>query len=241
MMPRAPRRQRRANVKAKPTIWNPFLPYSLAIFDFDGTLADSLAWTRGVMNQVARRFRFKQLTDDEFAMLRGWETAAIIRYLGVPMWKLPFIAVHVRRLMGRDAHTIPLFEGAGSLLRTLHDGGVILAIVSSNSEDNIRRILGPENVALISYFECGASIFGKSAKLWRVFKHSGVAHDAIICIGDESRDIEAAASQRLASGAVTWGYAAAERLRAHGPTLVFDSMEEIASALLHSAKRSSSL
>lgn len=209
------------------------MPYSLAIFDFDGTLADSLAWTRSIMNQVARRFRFKQLTDDEFIMLRSWETGAIIRYLGAPTWKMPFIAAHVRRLAGRDAHAIPLFAGAGRLLQTLHDGGVVLAIVSSNSEDTIRRILTPENAALISYYECGASIFGKGSKLRRVIRRSGFARDAIICIGDESRDIEAAASQRLASGAVTWGYAAAERLRAHGPTLVFDSMEEMAFVVLH--------
>jgi phosphoglycolate phosphatase len=213
------------------------LPYSLAIFDFDGTLADSMAWTRSIMNQVAARFRFKQLTEDEFVMLRGWETNAIIRYLGIPAWKIPFIATHVRRLMGRDADTIPLFEGAGRLLRTLHDGGVILAIVSSNGEDNIRRILGPENAALISYYECGASIFGKGAKLCRILKHSGVAHDAVLCIGDESRDIEAAASQRLDSGAVTWGYATAERLHAHGPTLVFNAMEEIATTLLGCVRR----
>ena len=95
------------------------LPYSLAIFDFDGTLADSMAWTRSIMNQVARRFRFKQITDDEFVMLRSWDTAAIIRYLGVPAWKIPLIAAHVRRLASRDAHAIPLFEGAEQLLRTL--------------------------------------------------------------------------------------------------------------------------
>jgi phosphoglycolate phosphatase len=206
--------------------------YKLAIFDFDGTLADSMRWTQSVMNQVARRYNFKQLSAEEFAMLRGWDTPSIIRYLGVPRWKIPLIAAHARGLVGRDAEAIPLFEGAGELLATLHCGGVRLAIVSSNREDNIRRILGAENAALIHYYECSASLFGKGVRLRRVLRRSGAAREEAISIGDETRDIEAAASQRMASGAVTWGYATAERLRAHGPTLVFASMEEVVTALL---------
>lgn len=184
------------------------------------------------MNDVARRYGFKQLTDEEFAMLRGWESRSVIRYLGAPMWKIPAIANHVRKLARRDADAIPLFDGVANLLRMLHNGGVVLAIVSSNAEDNIRRILRPESAGLIWYYECGASIFGKGAKLRRVLRRSGVPPEQVICIGDETRDIDAAASQRLAAGAVTWGYATADLLRAHGPTFVFESMDDIAAALV---------
>lgn len=206
--------------------------YRLAIFDFDGTLADSLGWTRGVTNHIARRYGFRQLSDEEFAMLRDWDARAIIRYLGVPRWKIPFIASHARRMFGRDAAMIALFDGAGDLLQRLRASGVTLAIVSSNSEDNVRRVLGPDAAALINYYECGASLFGKGPRLRRVLRRSGVLAAEAISIGDETRDIEAAASQRLASGAVAWGYATAERLRAQGPTLMFESMGDIAEALL---------
>jgi len=205
--------------------------YTLAIFDFDGTLADSAAWMRGVYNQVAGRYGFKRLSDEEFEMLRGRDNRAIVRYLGVPAWKMPFIANHMRKLAARDAARIPLFDGTAGLLRTLHDRGTGIAIVSSNTEENIRRILGPEVARLVGHYECGASIFGKAAKFRRVLKRSGVPAARVICIGDETRDIEAAAKAGLASGAVTWGYATPELLRAHRPTLVFESMEEIAAAL----------
>jgi phosphoglycolate phosphatase len=133
--------------------------------------------------------------------------------------------------MSRDADQIRLFEGAGDLLRRLQGGGITLAIVSSNSEENVRRILGPENAALISIYACGASIFGKAAKFRRVLRRSQLSRGEILCIGDKTRDIEAAAAQGLASGAVTWGYATADVLRAHGPTLVFDHMDDIAALL----------
>jgi phosphoglycolate phosphatase len=205
--------------------------YKLVIFDFDGTLADSADWVRRTINQVADRYRFKRIAGDEFATLRGRDNRAIIRHLGVPAWKMPLIANHMRALMSRDADQIRLFEGAGDLLRRLQGGGITLAIVSSNSEENVRRILGPENAALISIYACGASIFGKAAKFRRVLRRSQLSRGEILCIGDETRDIEAAAAQGLASGAVTWGYATADVLRAHGPTLVFDHMDDIAALL----------
>src|SRR5262245_66602657 len=66
--------------------------YDLAIFDFDGTLADSAAWFRSMINHVARRYDFRQITDAELEELRGRRSTEIVRYLGVPAWKMPFIA-----------------------------------------------------------------------------------------------------------------------------------------------------
>src|SRR4051812_1838424 len=191
----------------------PDLRYDLAIFDFDGTLADSAAWMAGVFNDVADRFGYRRVSEDELQMLRGRNNREIVRYLGVPAWKLPFIASHMRKLVARDAGKIRLFEGVGDLLARLSGSGVTLAIVSSNTEETIRRILGPENAARIAWYECGASLYGKAAKFRRVVKRSGVSPDRAICIGDEARDIEAAAQAGLSSGAVTWGYATEALLR----------------------------
>jgi phosphoglycolate phosphatase len=205
--------------------------YDLVIFDFDGTLADSAEWTLGILNQVAERYGFRQVSEAETAMLRGWDNRAVIRYLGVPAWKLPLIANHMRKLAARDAGQIRLFPGVDALLARLSGAGVRLAIVSSNAEENVRRILGPANSALIAHYACGASIFGKAAKFRQVLRASGIARSRTLCIGDEARDIEAAVAERLACGAVTWGYATPELLRAQEPTLLFRSLDEIGAAV----------
>lgn len=208
------------------------MAYKLAIFDFDGTLADSADWLKSVFNQVAIRYGFQQISDEDFAVLRGRDNRAIIRHLGVPAWKIPFIARHMRALAGRDASTIPLFAGSAELLRTLHGRGVIIAIVSSNTEENIRRILGPDNACLVAHYECGASIFGKASKFRRVLRQAGVVPKEAIAIGDETRDIEAAMQADIAAGAVAWGYATPELLKSRFPAHMFETMDDIVATLL---------
>jgi phosphoglycolate phosphatase len=78
-------------------------------------------------------------------------------------------------LMTHDIQKIALFQGIEGLLRRLASVGVTLAVVSSNSYENIRHVLGEEMGALIAYYECGVSIFGKEAKLRKILKRSGAA------------------------------------------------------------------
>lgn len=205
----------------------PSLPYKLAIFDFDGTLADSLPWFQEVINTVAVRFDFKTVDDAEIEILRRCDAREIMRRLGVPMWKLPMIGRHMKALMARDIGRIALFPGVDAMLRDLAGRGVGLALVTSNSEENVRRVLGPENAALIGCFECGAAIFGKRAKFRRVLKRCGVAPAEAICIGDEIRDLEAARGAGIAFGGVSWGYATTEALAARSPTLLFGRVDEV--------------
>ncbi len=205
--------------------------YDLAIFDFDGTLADSAGWFRSVINQVALRYGFRQVTDEELEALRGQPSAAVIRSLGVPTWKIPLIANHMRQLVARDAHKIALFEGVDALLSSLAECGVTLAIVTSNSEANVRRILGQETATRIAHYACGASLFGKASKFRTIIKATSADPRRTIAIGDEVRDLEAARKAGLAAGAVGWGYATVDLLRAQRPDHLFLSMDDIRAAI----------
>jgi len=202
--------------------------YRLILFDFDGTLADSADWMIRTFNAMAPQFGLRSVTGAEVEMLRGRSNREIVSYLGVPMWKIPRIAAEMTRRVAAQADSISLFEGTGAMLQTLHAAGIRLAIVSSNAEDNIRRILGADNAALISDYDCGASLFGKSSKLRNVLRRSGIAPREAICIGDETRDIEAAREAGMDSGAVMWGYAKPDVLRTFQPSRTFESMSSLA-------------
>ncbi len=206
------------------------MPYALAIFDLDGTLADSFPWFLRTVNDIADRFGFRRVADDDIEGLQQASTREILSRLEVPLWKLPAIARHARGLKAEAASEIPLFAGVEAMLRTLADNGVQLALVTSDSEANAREKLGDAG-ALFTHFDCSASLFGKPAKFRRVVKHAGVELDQAIAIGDEVRDIEAARAVGIACGAVCWGYAAPAALRALGPDHVFERMDEIADVL----------
>lgn len=203
--------------------------YRLAIFDFDGTLADSFPWFLSVVNVLADEHGFRRMEEHEVETLRGQGARQIVAHMRLPAWKMPRVAHHMRQLMARDAGRITLFPGVDGLLRELAGRGVRLAIVTSNSVDNVRQILGSESAALIHHYACGASMFGKRPKLRAVLRSSGVPAAEALCIGDEVRDLEAARAEGIAFGAVTWGYTRPEALRALHPEEVFESVEAILS------------
>ena len=203
------------------------MAYRLVIFDFDGTLADSEDWFISMVNDVAARFRFRQVTDAEVDMLRGRSSREVVQYMGVPAWKIPFIARHARKLVAANANMITMFDGAEAMLRRLHDQGIKLALVSSNAEANVRKIMGPSCADLFDQFNCGASLYGKTRKFNAVIRKARVERSEVLSVGDETRDIEAATKAGIASGAVTWGYQRPELLASHKPTHLIDRLADI--------------
>lgn len=207
------------------------MKYRLIIFDFDGTLANSMPWVLTIMNELADKYHIRRVRDDELELLRGFDAKRVISHMDMPKWKIPIIGNDFRAMMTRDIHLIPLFDGIDQLLPQLVQMGATLAVVSSNSVHNVREVLGPVNAALFQYYECGASIFGKSAKFKKILGKSGIPHNQALSIGDEIRDIEAAKSVNIACGAVAWGYTKVEALISHSPTTVFYNISDIAAAV----------
>lgn len=206
------------------------MTYRLAIFDFDGTLADSLPWFAEIYDQLASEFGLRRVGGAEREDLRSRPSREIMARVGVTTWQLPRIARRLRRLKAQQAARIQLFPGVVELLHDLARRGVPRAIVSSDAEANIRATLGPDQAALIQHWDCGAGLFGKPAKLRRVVRRSGVPAKATLYVGDELRDAEAARAAGIGFGAVAWGYATPDALRAQEPDRLFTSIAEIAPA-----------
>lgn len=205
--------------------------YKLLVFDFDGTLADSFPFFLEQFDTLADAHGFRRIDRRELDTLRGFDTRQLMKHVGLPMWKMPRVALHFMALMAQNIGRITLFDGIGASLRQLSQQGVTLAIVTSNSQENVRAVLGPEMAALIAHYECGASLFGKRSKLRRVLAESGVARHEVLCIGDEVRDVVAAHGEKLDFGAVAWGYNRLETLLAHAPEIVFSNIGEISEKL----------
>jgi phosphoglycolate phosphatase len=209
------------------------LKYKLVIFDFDGTLADTFPWLINVINQVAEQYNFKKITQSDYEIIRGYGANQVLKYLDIPLWKMPMIENRLKTLMAQDIQRIPLVEGITKLLQRLSDNGVTLAIVTSNTYENVYQILGPEISALINYYECDVPTFGKPNKLRKILGKSGIPDNESIYIGDEKRDSEAANKTNIAFGAVSWGYNTTEVLLANSPKHIFAHVNEMMEQLLN--------
>jgi phosphoglycolate phosphatase len=112
-------------------------------------------------------------------------------------------------------------------IKKLHDDGCQLFVISSNSEENVKRFLKRHD--LLKYFsdvQGSAGLLNKSRGIKRLLKKINAKPDRTYYIGDEARDIEAARKAGVHSIAVSWGYNNIKVLAEHKPNvMVFDPAE----------------
>jgi len=207
------------------------MKYQLAIFDSDGTLADTLPWMRSVFNELALTHGFKQVDPEDYERMRDLHGRELLTALELPLWKMPRVMRDLRVRMEAPAGGFAPFPGIAGALQQLFDRGLRLGVVSSNSRANVENVLGSSIAGLIHHYDCGASIFGKASKIKAVVRRSGIDPRKAIYVGDEVRDAEAARKAGIAFGAVSWGFHRVETLLAHDPQEFFGTPSELAEKL----------
>lgn len=203
--------------------------YRAALFDFDGTLADSFPLFSEAFNTLADRHGFRRVTTAESHELRTLHPREIMKRVGMPAWKLPLVMKDFIGIMRERRRTVRPFKGVDAMLAALQRADVALAIVSSNERDNVTAVLGKRSSARIDHFACGMSIFGKRRHLREALAALEVKAKDAIYIGDQPADFEAARAEGIAFGAVAWGYGDGKYLASLEPDFMFRHLPEIAS------------
>jgi phosphoglycolate phosphatase len=203
----------------------------LVLFDFDGTLADSLAVALDVYNTVAPRFAAPRISADD-AELRRMNPRDALRASAIPMWKVPRLMSAIRSGMRDRMDMVPLFPGMDVAVRDLACAGFRCGIVSSNARDNIEPFLARNGMDEVEILGTGTSLFGKAAALRKVLRRERVEAARAFYVGDEVRDVAAAAEVGMRSVAVSWGYADRGALVSEGPDLLVDRPDELAPRLI---------
>jgi phosphoglycolate phosphatase len=202
------------------------VPFKLVVFDFDGTLADSLAATVETFNRLAGEMGFTPLTDPAGA--RQLSTRQFLKAHRISFWRLPKLVRRFRALAGERAHELKLFAGIPDALVALA-AGAKLGVLSSNSEGNIRACLRANGAEERFAFVVGyPRLFGKGKALKRIVRAERLEKADVLYVGDEVRDIEAAQRAGVKCAAVTWGYHATELLRTASPDFVLETPGELA-------------
>lgn len=192
------------------------MSYRLIVWDFDGTLADSLPVALRVFNRLAAELGHRPITDPVAA--RSMPTRRFLREHGVSFWRLPRLVRRFHAAAAEEADGLKLFAGLAGVLAEVRSRGVRLGVLSSNREDNIRRCLRANGAEDHFAFVLGyPRLFGKGKALRRILKAEKLAAGDALYVGDETRDIEAAKKAGVAVAAVTWGFQAEAVLRESDP------------------------
>jgi phosphoglycolate phosphatase len=200
--------------------------YDVILWDFDGTLADTFAVMVKAYNALAQTGDFRPIDDPQAA--RGLAPLALLRSLGIPLTRLPAVVAGVLAAVRRDMPNVPLFPGVAEVLDALGRSGLRMAVLSSNSRENVLACLRANGAQ--DYFETVVGyrrVFGKGGAIRRMVRSQGVEGRRAVYVGDEVRDVAAARQAGIDNAAVTWGYNTRELLAGQGPHYLVDSPDEL--------------
>ena len=200
--------------------------YQLVLWDFDGTLADTLSIALDVYNQLAESSGFLPITDPH--AVREMSMREFLTAYRIPTYRVPFAFAAFRKRLQQQAEHVTLHTGIAELLPKIAERGVRQGVVSSNSTENIQQCLTANAAA--SYFDyvSGTSrIFGKERRIRKAIRRLKLTPDNVLYVGDEIRDIDAARSAGLDIASVTWGLNSAAALESHCPNYVVDTPDQL--------------
>jgi phosphoglycolate phosphatase len=196
------------------------------IFDFDGTLGDTLSVAIKIFEGLMRKG--EPVPAEEIERLRGlplWRVGAELKILP---WKVPYLVARGRARMRREIPNIKIFAGMPETLQALNADGHKLYIVSSNSARNINLFLNRYGLRKeFIKIKGGAGVLGKKRILKMFMQKNHLLPADTFYVGDEVRDIEASHHAGIRVIAVTGGYNNEKALREHKPDFVAHSPTEI--------------
>ena len=204
------------------------------IFDFDGTLADSVPIFRQIYSELAIKNKWKSLSDKDYEMLRRGSLRDARRWSGIRFWQYHILIRGAKRLMELEAEKVELFPGIAEIIENLHSKGCKLYVLSRNARSTIARVL--ERYGLEDKLEVLSRrkrTFGsKAAVISKLIRQNGYHKNYVWMVGDEVRDVQAANKAGVNSLAVAWGIQDISILERFDPTRTATTVKELKQVLL---------
>ncbi len=198
------------------------------IFDFDGTIADTVDALVSIANRLAEEFRYIPITPNELTLLKNLNSREIIKYSGISIFKIPFLVKKVKAELKKKIPELKPIPGIEEALIVLKNEGNRLGIITSNSQENVTEFLKANDLDnLFDFIYSGVTIFGKTTIINNVLKQQQIKVEEVIYVGDETRDIEASKKANIKVIAVTWGFNSPEVLARQNPDVLAHQPREL--------------
>ncbi len=195
------------------------MAYRTIIFDFDGTLADTLEESRRIYNQLATDLDLRQVTAEELPGLRHFSLKELLKHLNIPKRRVPGLITRGTTLMRGNIMSLPLIEGIAAILPTLRARCHSFGVLTSNAPTNVDLFLRSHGLReLFDFISSTSKLTGKAKHLRAIQKTFSLESGEMLYVGDEIRDVKASHKAGIPVAAVTWGFNSPEALLLEKPT-----------------------
>ncbi|MEE4955862.1 HAD-IIIA family hydrolase [Pseudomonas alliivorans] len=207
--------------------------YDLLIFDWDGTLADSIGRIVESMRGAAIGGAMEVRDDEAIKGIIGLGLPEAIRTLYPSITASDLIDFRQRyadRYMAMDSVPSRLFEGVLESIQAFRDEGYRLAVATGKARRGLNRVL--EANGWLDFFDITRAADETASKpgplmLHEIMAHCDVAPERSLMIGDSSFDLQMARNAGMDSVAVGYGAQSLDSLLAYEPRLAIEHFSEL--------------
>lgn len=203
------------------------------IFDFDGTIADTIPVMLTLIEELAKEVGYdKRITAMDLEWVREHELKEIPQRFGIPLIKIPYLLLKGRDMLNKQMFAVPPCKGILEMLQMLKKKGFKLAVLSSNRRDSIQEFIIKHNLAsLFDFVHSELNIFGKDRALLSLLRQYKMPIAECIYVGDETRDIEACNKIKLDCISAGWGLNSPNALKKYGAKWIVTKPQDIVKLL----------
>lgn len=206
------------------------------IFDFDGTIANSMELLADSASHISQELGGKEITEDDIEGLRNSTIYEIFQFFQISILKIPLLAKKLKKRMGEKIDDLDPIEGIVPVLHQLKGAGFTMGMLTSNSLSNVKKFLAKHELDIFDFVQCDSAVLGKDRALKKIMRSKGFSPEETIYVGDEVRDIEGAQGAGIKVISVGWGLNGDEVLKKHNPDyFIIDPADLLKILVLHNS------
>lgn len=207
--------------------------YKLVIFDWDGTLMDSVDRIVSSMQSAAKTVGLTIPSNNAVKQIIGLSltTALDILFSNITTEQVEAMLVQYKYeyIEGDDIPT-PLFANATNLLAQLKLNNKLLAVATGKGREGLNRVLEvSETSCFFNTTRCAGEMPSKPdpTMISSILKELNLAPEEAIMIGDTSHDLKMAQNAGVDSIGVTFGVHDEEVLKQYQPKAIVNTLAEL--------------
>jgi phosphoglycolate phosphatase len=205
----------------------------LVIFDWDGTLLNSLAKITQCMQLAATDAGLEPRSESEVHGIIGLgiPQALATLYPGVPQAPLDVMRDrYSHHFLIKDQSPCDLYPGVSDTLAELKSGGHHIAVATGKSRRGLDRVLG--NLGWENHFHATRCADETSSKpdplmLSELMAELDCNVEDAMMVGDTEFDLEMASRLSMRRVGVSYGAHSPQRLSLHNPELIIDEIKDL--------------